>query len=76
MVKNDAPGGKDAQKWQMQEVNKLIWGENLDKNTKIGYMDPQLFKFGADTALKFGVIKQPADEKAYTHEIWEMATKQ
>jgi NitT/TauT family transport system substrate-binding protein len=76
MVQNDAPGGAEAQKWQMQEVNKLIWGENLDATTKIGYMEPDLFKFGADTALKFGVIKQPASEAAYTHEIWEMATGQ
>jgi NitT/TauT family transport system substrate-binding protein len=76
MVKNDAPGGKDAQKWQVTEINKLIWGDPINKDTKIGYMDPALFKRGAETALKFGVIKQPADEKAYTHEIWEMATKQ
>jgi NitT/TauT family transport system substrate-binding protein len=75
MVKNNAPGGKDAQKWQMQEINKLIWGDPINKDTKIGYMDPALFKFGAETALKFGVIKNPADEKAYTHEIWDLATK-
>ena len=75
MVKNDAPGGKDAQKWQMQEINKLIWGDPMNKDTKIGYMDPALFKRGAETALKFGVIKKPADEKAYTHEIWDLAAK-
>jgi NitT/TauT family transport system substrate-binding protein len=76
MVKNDAPGGKEAQQWQMQEINKLIWGDPMNKETKIGYMDPTLFKRGAETALKFGVIKNPADEKAYTHEIWELAAKQ
>jgi NitT/TauT family transport system substrate-binding protein len=76
VLKNDASGvmTKEAQKWQMDEVNKLVWGDPIDKSAKIGYMEPELFKFGADTALKFGVIKQPAAETAYTHEIWEMAT--
>jgi hypothetical protein len=38
-------------------------------------MDPEAFKRTADIALKFGVIKKPADDKAYTTEIYEMATK-
>ena len=76
VLKNDASGvmTKDAQKWQMVEVNKLVWGDPIDKAAKIGYMEPDLFKRGADTALKFGVIKTAADEKAYTHDIWDMAT--
>ena len=76
VLKNDASGvmSKDAQKWQMVEINKLIWGEPSNKDAKIGYMEPELFKRGAETALKFGVIKKPADEAAYTHEIWELAT--
>ena len=77
VLKNDASGvmTKDAQKWQMVEVNKLVWGDPIDKAAKIGYMEPDLFKRGAETALKFGVIKKPAEEAAYTHEIWDMATK-
>jgi hypothetical protein len=59
----------------MQEVNKLIWGDPIDPATKIGYLEPELFKFAADTALQFGVITQPAEEAAYTHEIWELATQ-
>jgi NitT/TauT family transport system substrate-binding protein len=76
VLKNDASGvmTKEAQQWQVIEVNKLIWGDPADTSIKFGYMEPELFKRGADTALKFGVIKQPADETAYTHEIWEMAT--
>jgi NitT/TauT family transport system substrate-binding protein len=76
VLKNDASGvmTKEAQKWQVVEVNKLIWGDPAKTDIKFGYMEPELFKRGADTALKFGVIKQPADEAAYTHEIWEMAT--
>ncbi|MBK9711959.1 MAG: ABC transporter substrate-binding protein [Kouleothrix sp.] len=77
VLKNDASGvmTKDAQKWQMVEVNKLVWGDPIDASAKIGFMEPDLFKRGAETALKFGVIKQAADEKAYTHEIWDLATK-
>lgn len=66
---------REAQTWQMQEVNKLIWGDPIDPATKIGYLEPELFKFAAETALQFGVITQPASEEAYTHEIWELATQ-
>ena len=77
VLKQDTGGvmTKEAQTWQMQEVNKLIWGDPIDPATKIGYLEPALFKFAADTALEFGVIKQPATDAAYTHEIWELATK-
>jgi NitT/TauT family transport system substrate-binding protein len=77
VLKQDSGGvmTKEAQKWQMDEVNKLIWGDPINKDTKIGFLAPELFTFAADTALKFGVIKQPASPDAYTHEIWELATK-
>jgi len=77
VLKQDSSGvmTKEAQAWQMNEVNKLIWGEALDPATKIGFMEPTLFKFAADTALQFGVITKPAEEAAYTHEIWDLATK-
>lgn len=77
VLKQDQGGvmTKEAQKWQMDEVNKLVWGDPIDTSTRIGYMDPELFKRGADTALQFGVIQNPADESAYTHEIWELATQ-
>jgi len=41
----------------------------------LGKMDPAAFKQTADIALKFGVIKKPADAAAYTHEVWELAQK-
>ncbi|MDQ2998591.1 MAG: ABC transporter substrate-binding protein [Chloroflexota bacterium] len=75
MVKNGAPGGTEAQKWQMDEVNKLVWGDPINKDTKIGYLDPEVFKRSAETALKFGITKELATDATYTHEIWEMATK-
>jgi NitT/TauT family transport system substrate-binding protein len=76
VLKNDTGGvmTKEAQQWQMDEVNKLVWGDPINKETKIGYMEPDLFKRGADTALKFGVIKQPAEDAAYTQEIWQLAS--
>jgi NitT/TauT family transport system substrate-binding protein len=76
MVKNDAPGGAEAQKWQMDEVNKLVWGDPINKETKIGYMDPEVFKRSAETAQTFGITKELATDATYTHEIWEMATQQ
>jgi hypothetical protein len=36
-------------------------------------MDPEAFKRTADIALKFGVIKKPAEPVAYTHEVWELS---
>jgi NitT/TauT family transport system substrate-binding protein len=66
--------GRDHQTWMMTEINKLVWGPPAPK-TALGKMDPAAFKQTADIALKFGVIKKPADPAAYTHEIWEMAQK-
>lgn len=76
VLANDAGGvmTREAQVWQMDEVNKLVWGDPLDPETPIGYMDPELFQRTADTALEFGIIENPASDEAYTHEIWEMAT--
>ncbi len=77
VLKQDSGGvmTKEAQKWQMDEVNKLIWGDPINKDTKVGFLEPSLFKFAGDTALQFGVIKNPASEEAYTHEVWQMAAK-
>lgn len=76
VLANDEAGvmTTEAQQWQMDEVNKLIWGDPLDPDTNVGYMEPELFQRTADIALEFGVIAEPASEDAYTHEVWEMAT--
>lgn len=74
VVKQSPTLPKPHQEWMMTEINKLIWGPPEPK-TPIGKMDPDAFKRTADIALKFGVIKKPADEKAYTTEIYDMATK-
>jgi NitT/TauT family transport system substrate-binding protein len=64
--------GKPHQAWMMGEINKLVWGPPAPK-TPAGKMDPDAFKRTADIALKFGVIKKPAESSAYTHEVWELS---
>ncbi len=74
VLKNDASGvmSKDAQKWQVEEINKLIW-PLPECAASIGYMCPDQFKQTAEISNQFGVIKAPATDAAYTHEIWEAA---
>jgi NitT/TauT family transport system substrate-binding protein len=74
VLKESPELGRDHQTWMMAEINKLIWGPPR-LATPVGKMDPAAFKQTADIALKFGVIKKPADSSAYTHAIWEMAQK-
>ena len=45
------------------------------QRTRPGRMDPDAFKRTADIALKFGVIRKPAEPAAYTHAIWDLAEK-
>ena len=66
--------GREHQTWMMAEINKLVWGPPKP-TAPIGKMDPEAFKRTADIALKFGVIKKPAEPAAYTHEIWELSQK-
>ena len=66
--------GRDHQAWMMTEVNKLIWGPPAPTEP-LGRMDPAAFRQTADIALRYGVIRKPADPAAYTQEILEMAQK-
>jgi len=66
--------GREHQTWMMTEINKLVWGPPKP-TTPLGKMDPAAFTRTADIALKFGVIKKPAEPSAFTHEIWELAQK-
>ena len=74
VLKQSPTLGKEHQTWMMAEINKLIWGPPAS-SAELGYMDPAAFKRTADIAYRFGVIKKPADESAFTHEIWETAKK-
>lgn len=74
VVKQSPTLPKEHQMWMMTEVNKLIWGPPKP-SVEVGYMDSASFKRTADIAYQFKVIKTPAGDRAYTHEIWESATK-
>jgi NitT/TauT family transport system substrate-binding protein len=77
VLKQDTSGvmTKEAQEWQMNEVNKLIWGDPINNDTKVGFMDPAAFALTADIAQKYGVIKAAPSEGAYTHTIFDLASK-
>jgi len=62
------------QTWMLTEVIKLIWGPPAPA-VPLGRMDPAAFARTADIAFRFGVIQKAADASAYTHAIWELATK-
>jgi NitT/TauT family transport system substrate-binding protein len=76
VLKQDATGvmTKQHQTTMMAEINKLIWGPPAPAHS-IGYMEPAAFTRTAGIAHRFGVIKKPASDSAYTHAIWEMAQK-
>ncbi|WP_256762026.1 ABC transporter substrate-binding protein [Cohnella sp. WQ 127256] len=66
---------REHQLTMMKAIGALVLPEGTD-NSKIGYIDAAAFKQTADIALKFGVLKQEVDlSKAYTNEVWELATK-
>jgi len=75
ILKQDQTGvmQEDAQKWQIDEINKLIWPLPACAS-EIGYMCPDQFTQTAKIAQDFGVITKAPDDKAYTDEIWKMAT--
>jgi NitT/TauT family transport system substrate-binding protein len=76
VLKQDTTGvmSKQHQTTMMAEINKLIWGPPAPAHS-IGYMEPAAFKRTAGIANRFGVIKKPASDSAFTHAIWEMAQK-
>jgi NitT/TauT family transport system substrate-binding protein len=64
--------GEGHQRWQLNEINALIWPAPLG----IGVMDPELFQTTADIALDYKVIAQPATEDAYMTELAELAVQE
>ena len=52
--------GEGHQRWQLNEINALIWPTELG----IGIMDPDDFQRTADIAQQFGGIKKPATDAA------------
>jgi NitT/TauT family transport system substrate-binding protein len=69
VLDNGATLGEGHQRWQLNEINALIWPAAQG----IGIMDPEAFKVTADIAKQYKIIKQAADESAYTTEYAEAA---
>ncbi|MFL6012258.1 MAG: ABC transporter substrate-binding protein, partial [Gaiellaceae bacterium] len=57
--------GEGHQRWQLNEVNALIWPAPLG----IGVMDPKSFEITNDIAVSGKVIKKPATDDAYRTDI-------
>jgi NitT/TauT family transport system substrate-binding protein len=64
--------GEGHQRWMTNEINKLIWPNELG----IGIMDPEDFDNTAQIALDYEIIKKAADESAYMTEFAEAAVQE
>ena len=69
VLKNGPALPKGHQRWQMNEVNALIWPNKLG----IGIMDPVEFKRTATIAKTYKVIKKPASKAAYRTDLAKRA---
>src|ERR687893_331171 len=69
VLKNGPTLGEGHQRWQLNEVNKLIW----PAPNGIGVMDPAAFDVTNEIAQSGKVIKEPASEDAYRTDIAEAA---
>ncbi|HEX4746700.1 MAG TPA: hypothetical protein VFU99_07440, partial [Gaiellaceae bacterium] len=69
VLKNGPALGKSHQRWQMNEVNALIWPNKLG----IGIMDPKAFATTATIAKTYKVIKKPASKAAYRTDLAKKA---
>ena len=72
VLKNGPTLGEGHQRWQLNEVNKLIW----PAPNGIGVMDPEAFEVTNEIALSGKVIKEAATEEAYRTDIAEAAVKE
>jgi NitT/TauT family transport system substrate-binding protein len=64
--------GEGHQRWQLNEVNKLIWPNELG----IGVMDPADFDNTATIALDYGVIANEASDDAFASDYAEAAVQE
>jgi NitT/TauT family transport system substrate-binding protein len=61
--------GEGHQRWMMNEINALIWPNELG----IGVMDPESFEVTNQIATDYKIIKAPATSDAYRTDIAEAA---
>jgi NitT/TauT family transport system substrate-binding protein len=64
--------GEGHQRWQLNEINKLIWPNELG----IGVMAPADFDNTAQISLDYGIIKSAASEDAYVTDYAEAAVEE
>jgi len=69
VLENGPTLGEGHQRWMMNEVNDLIWPNDLG----IGVMDPAAFDLTNQIATDYGIIKSPATNDAYRTDIAEAA---
>jgi NitT/TauT family transport system substrate-binding protein len=69
VLKNGPALPKGHQRWQMNEVNALLWPNKLG----VGIMDPVEFKKTAAIAKTYKVIKKPATNAAYRSDLAKRA---
>jgi NitT/TauT family transport system substrate-binding protein len=65
--------GEGHQKWQLNEINALIWPTGA---AGIGVMDESAFQRTADIAAQFKVVSKPATKDAYRTDLAEAAVKE
>jgi NitT/TauT family transport system substrate-binding protein len=61
------------QRWQLNEINKLIWPNELG----IGIMDPESFETTKQIAVDFGIVEnEPDDEATFRTDLAEAAVEE
>ena len=69
VLENGPTLGEGHQRWQLNEINKLIWPNELG----IGVMDPAGFDNTAQIALDYGVIANEASSDTYVTDYADLA---
>jgi NitT/TauT family transport system substrate-binding protein len=72
VLENGPTLGEGHQRWQMNEINKLIWPAPAG----IGIMEPESWEITKQIALDGKVISKPASDDAYRTDIAEAAVKE
>jgi NitT/TauT family transport system substrate-binding protein len=71
VLENGPTLGRGHQRWQMNEINKLIWPAPLG----VGVMNPIAFARTAAIAKQFKVIAKPATKAAYRTDLARAANR-
>lgn len=69
VLKNGPTLGEGHMRWQLNEINALIWPSPLG----LGIMDPDLYQQTVDISLAFGVLSKAPDDSAYRTDLAQMA---